>query len=93
MENIEKNETITTKAIEEITEATSNGKSVLKTAGIIGLGVAGAVILTKFVLVPTARKVKGAIQQKKQTVMTKKITEDNELYLDDMDLDEVPEVE
>lgn len=66
MENIEKNEIINTEAIEDLTtEATSNNGSVIKTVGIIGLGVVGAALLTKYVMVPVVRKVKRTIQQKK----------------------------
>lgn len=92
MENIEKNEIITTEAIEDITEATSNGGSALKTMGIIGLGVLGAVILTRFVLLPAAREIKGAIQQKGATEKAKD-AEAIEVDLDDMYLDDIPEVE
>lgn len=53
MENIEKNEIINTEAIEDLTtEATSSNGSVIKTVGIIGLGVVGAALLTKYVVVP-----------------------------------------
>ena len=92
MENIEKNEIITTEAIEDITEATSKNGSSLKTVGIIGLGVTGAVILTKFVLLPTARKVKSAIQQKK-LIRKANNAEVAEVCPDDMILDDIPEVE
>lgn len=61
MENIEKNEIINTEAIEDLTtEATSNNGSAIKTVGIIGLGVIGATLLTKYVVVPAVRKVKRA---------------------------------
>lgn len=93
MENIEKNEIITTEAIEDITEATSNNGSVLKTVGIIGVGLAGAALLTKFVLLPTARKVKRTIQRKKAAKQMAEKTDAEEIDLTDIDLDDIPDVE
>ena len=92
MENIEKNEIITTEAIEDITEATSNEGSVLKTVGIIGVGLAGAALLTKYVLLPLGRKAVGKLKQRKAT---KKAKSDDtvEVEFDDMDLDEIPEID
>jgi len=92
MENIEKNEIITTEAIEDITEATPTEGSVLKTVGIIGVGLAGAALLTKFVLLPLGRKAIGAIQKRKATKKAEK-AEPAEVELDDMDLDEIPEID
>lgn len=92
MENIEKNEIITTEAIEDMTEATSTNGSVLKTVGIIGAGLAGAALLTKFVLLPLGRKAIGAIQKRKAAKNTKTHQEE-ETDLDDMDLDEIPEID
>lgn len=92
MENIEKNEIINTEAIEDLTtEATSNNGSVIKTVGIIGLGVVGAALLTKYVVVPVARKVKHAIQQKKATKKAN-TAEAEEIDLSDVELDEIPEI-
>lgn len=93
MENIEKNEIINTEAIEDLTtEATSSNGSVIKTVGIIGLGVAGAALLTKYVVVPVVHKVKRTIQQKKAT---KKVNtaEAEEIDLSDVELDEIPEID
>lgn len=93
MENIEKNEIINTEAIEDLTtEATSNNGSAIKTVGIIGLGVVGATLLTKYVVVPAVRKVKRAIQQKKAT---KKVNtaDEEEVDLSDVELDEIPEID
>ena len=93
MENIEKNEIINTEAIEDLTtEATSNNGSAIKTVGIIGLGVVGATLLTKYVVVPAVRKVKRAIQQKKAT---KKVNtaDAEEIDLSDVELDEIPEID
>ena len=93
MENIEKNEIINTEAIEDLTtEATSNNGSAIKTVGIIGMGVVGATLLTKYVVVPAVRKVKRAIQQKKAT---KKVNtaDAEEIDLSDVELDEIPEID
>ena len=93
MENIEKNEIINTEAIEDLTtEATSNNGSAIKTVGIIGLGVVGATLLTKYVVVPAVRKVKRAIQQKKAT---KKVNtaDEEEIDLSDVELDDSPEID
>ena len=93
MENIEKNEIINTEAIEDLTtEATSSNGSVIKTVGIIGLGVVGTALLTKYVVVPVVHKVKRTIQQKKAT---KKVNtaEAEEIDLSDVELDEIPEID
>lgn len=93
MENIEKNEIINTEAIEDLTtEATSSNGSVIKAMGIFGLGVVGAALLTKYVMVPVVRKVKHAIQQKKAT---KKVNtaEAEEIDMSDVELDEIPEID
>ena len=93
MENIEKNEIINTEAIEDLTtEATSSNGSMIKTVGIIGLGVVGAALLTKYVVVPVVHKVKRTIQQKKAT---KKVNtaEEEEIDMSDVELDEIPEID
>lgn len=94
MENIEKNEIINTEAIEDLTtEATSsNGSAIIKTVGIIGLGVVGAALLTKYVVVPFARKVKSTIQRKKATKKDNTV-EAEEIDLSDVELDEIPEID
>lgn len=92
MENIEKNEIITTEAIEEITDATNNG-NVLKTISIIGVGLAGAALLTKFVLLPLGKKVVTGIQMKKARRDAEKNPEVVETELSDIDQDEIPDIE
>lgn len=94
MENIEKNEIINTEAIEDLTtEATSsNGSVIIKTVGIIGLGVVGAALLTKYVVVPVVHKVKHTIQQKKATKKDN-TAEAEEIDLSDVELDEIPEID
>lgn len=93
MENIEKNEIINTEAIEDLTtEATSNNRSAIKTVGIIGLGVVGATLLTKYVVVPAVRKVKRAFQQKKAAKEVN-AADAEEVDLSDVELDEIPEID
>lgn len=92
MENMEKNEIITTEAIEDITEADSTNGNTLKTVGIIGIGLAGAALLTKFVLLPLGRKAIGAIRKRKAAKKTK-TTEQDEVDFEDMNLDEIPEID
>ena len=93
MENIEKNEIINTEAIEDLTtEATSNYGRVIAAVGIIGLGVVGAALLTKYVMAPVVRKVKRTIQQKKATKKAN-MAEAEEIDLSDVELDEIPEID
>lgn len=92
MENIETNDIITTEAIEEITEAVPTGKSGLKTAAKVGVIGAVSIAAWEFAVKPLGRKVKGLINKKKAAKKPKK-TEEEEIDLDDMDLDEVPEID
>ena len=91
MENIETNDIITTEAIEEITEAVPTGKSGLKTAAKVGVIGAASIAAWEFAVKPLGRKVKGLINKKKAAKKPKKTEE--EIDLDDMDLDEVPEID
>lgn len=92
MENMETNDIITTEAIEEITEAVPTGKSGLKTAAKVGVIGAVSIAAWEFAVKPLGRKVKGLINKKKAAKKPKK-TEEEEIDLDDMDLDEVPEID
>lgn len=92
MENIEKNEIITTEAIEDITEATTDNGTMLKTVGKIGVGLAAAALLTKFVLIPVGRKVIHKIRNRKATVKVN-VTEPAEVDLDDMEIEDLPDVD
>lgn len=92
MENMETNDIITTEAIEEITEAVPTGKSGLKTAAKVGVIGAVSIAAWEFAVKPLGRKVKGLINKKKAAKRPKK-TEEEEIDLDDMDLDEVPEID
>lgn len=88
MENMETNDIITT---EEIMEAAPTGKSGLKTAA--KLGVIGAISIAawEFVMKPLVRKTKGLINKK--TANKAKKTDEEEIDLDDMHLDEIPEID
>lgn len=92
MENMETNDIITNEAIEEITEAVPTGKSGLKTAAKVGVIGAVSIAAWEFAVKPLGRKIKGLINKKKAAKKPKK-TEEEEIDLDDMDLDEVPEID
>lgn len=92
MENMETNDIITTEAIEEITEAVPTGKSGLKTAAKVGVIGAISIAAWEFAVKPLGRKVKGLINKRKVAKKPKK-TEEDEIDLDDMDMDEVPEID
>ena len=92
MENMETNDIITTEAIEAITETVPTDKSGLKTAAKVGAIGAVSIAAWEFAVKPLGRKVKGLINKKKAAKKLKKAEED-EIDLDDMDLDEVPEID
>lgn len=92
MENIENNDIITTEAIEEITEDVPTGKSGLKTAAKVGVIGAVSIVAWEFAVKPLGRKIKGLINKRKAAKKPKK-TEEEEIDLDNMDLDEVPEID
>lgn len=92
MENIENNDIITTEAIEEITEDIPTGKSGLKTAAKVGVIGAVSIAAWEFAVKPLGRKIKGLINKRKAAKKPKK-TEEEEIDLDNMDLDEVPEID
>lgn len=92
MENIENNDIITTEAIEEITEDAPTGKSGLKTAAKVGVIGAVSIAAWEFAVKPLGRKIKGLINKRKAAKKPKK-TEEEEIDLDNMDLDEVPEID
>ena len=93
MENMETNDIITTEAIEEIAEAVPTGKSGLKTAAKVGVIGAASIAAWEFAVKPLGRKVKGLIDRKKAAKKPKKAVGDAEIDLDDMDLDEIPEID
>lgn len=92
MENIENNDIITTEAIEEITEDVPTGKSGLKTAAKVGVIGAVSIAAWEFAVKPLGRKIKGLINKRKAAKKPKK-TEEEEIDLDNMDLDEAPEID
>lgn len=95
MEDINMNETmpITNEEVNEILDVMPKDKNVLKTVGLVGAGLAGAALLTKFVLIPTGRKLAKAIRNRK----TKRIQEADYHVEDDkpeeMQQDETPDAE
>lgn len=95
MENIEKNEIITTEAMEELTnEATTNSGKIMTTLGYIGIGVLGAMVLYRYAVKPVARRVKKAIQEKKLAKRQNTKTEaTDEIEMDDLNIDEIPEID
>lgn len=92
MENMETNDIITTEAIEEITEAVPTGNSGLKTVAKAGAIGAVSIAAWEFAVKPAYRWVKGKIAGKKATKKLKK-PQENEIDLEEMNLDEVPEIE
>ncbi len=92
MENIENNDIITTEAIKEITDDVPTDKSGLTTA--VKVSVIGAVSIAawEFAVRPLVCKVKNLMNKRKTTKKSKK-TEEEEIDLNDMDLDEVPEID
>lgn len=92
MENMEVNDIITTEAIEEITEAVPTGNSGLKNVAKIGVIGAASIAAWELALKPLGRKVKGLIIKKKRSRKIEKIA-NGEVDLDDMVVDEIPELE
>lgn len=92
MENVETNDIITTEAIKEIVDAAPTDKSGLKTMAKVGVIGAVSIAAWEFVVKPLRRKVKDLMNKRKTTKKSKK-TEEEEIDLNDMDLDEVPEID
>ena len=92
METIETNDIITTEAVEEIVDAVPTGKSGLKTAAKVGVIGAVSVAAWEFAVKPLGRKVKGLIAKKKAAKKSKKPADD-EVDLEEMDLDDIPEID
>ena len=89
----EKNEIITTEAIEDMTEATPTEGSTLKTIGIVGLGLIAAAAVVKFAVIPMTKKIKREITKRKVAKRHTEEAKEEETDLDDMDLDEIPEID
>lgn len=92
MENVENNDIITTEAIKEITDDVPTDKSGLKTAAKVGVIGAVSIAAWEFAVKPLVRKVKNLMNKRKTTKKPKK-TEEEEIDLNDMELDEVPEID
>lgn len=87
MENMDMNEIITNDAVEEATEAVTSGKNGIKAGLIVGGAMVVGAVLWERVVKPIGRKVCIKITQKK----AKKAKE--EVDLEDMELEDIPEVE
>lgn len=90
MENMDINEIITNDAVEEATEAVTSGKNGVKTGLIVGGAMVVGAVLWERVVKPIGRKVRIKIAQKK-ALKAKKAKE--EVDLEDMEIDDIPEVE
>lgn len=89
MENMDMNEIITNDAVEEATEAVTSGKNGVKTGLIVGGAMVVGAVLWEQVVKPIGRKVRIKIAQK--ALKAKKAKE--EVYLEDMEIEDIPEVE
>ena len=90
MENMDMNEIITNDAVEEATEAVTSGKNGIKTGLIVGGAMVAGAMLWEQVVKPIGRKVCTKIAQKK-ALKSKKAKED--VDLEDMEIEDIPEVE
>ena len=94
MENMDMNEIITNDVVEEATEAVTSGKNGIKTGVKTGLIVGGSMVvgamLWEQVVKPIGRTVCTKIAQKK-ALKAKKAKE--EVDLEDMEIEDIPEVE
>ena len=90
MENMDMNEIITNDAVEEATEAVTSGKDGVKTGLIVGGAMVVGAMLWEHVVKPIGRKVRIKIAQKK-ALKAKKAKE--EVDLEDMEIEDIPEVE
>lgn len=91
MDTIETNDIITTEAVEEIVDKVPTGKSGLKTVAKVGLIGAAGIAAWELAVKPLGRKVKGLISKKKAAKKAKK--PEDEIDLDEMDLDNIPDIE
>lgn len=90
MENMDMNEIITNDAVEEATEAVTSSKNGVKTVLIVGGAMVVGAMLWGQVVKPIGRKVRIKIAQKK-ALKAKKAKE--EVDLEDMEIEDIPEVE
>lgn len=90
MENMDMNEIITNDAVEEATEAVTSSKNGVKTGLIVGGAMVVGAVLWERVVKPIGRKVRIKIAHKK-ALKAKKAKE--EVDLEDMEIEDIPEVE
>ena len=94
MENMEMNEIITNNTVEEATEAVTSGKNGIKAGLIVGCSMISGAMLWEGVVKPIGRAVCTKIAQKiaqKKALKAKKAKE--EVDLEDMEIEDIPEVE
>ena len=94
MENMDMNEIITNDAVEEATEAVTSGKNGVKTGLIVGGAMVVGAVLWEQVVKPIGRKVRNKIAReitRKKALKAKKAKE--EVDLEDMEIEDIPEVE
>lgn len=91
MENMEMNEIITTEAMEDtMTEAVASGKSSVKTGLVIGGSMVLGAVLYERVVKPVGRKISAKIAGK---LAAKKAKKAAAVDLDDMDIEDIPDIE
>lgn len=91
MENMEMNEIITTEAMEDtMTEAVASGKSGVKTGLVIGGSMVLGAVLYERVVKPVGRKISAKIAGK---VAARKAKKAEAVDLDDMDIEDIPDIE
>lgn len=90
MENMDMNEIITNDTVEEATEAVTSGKNGIKVGLIVGGAMVAGAVLWERVVKPTGRTVCTKIAQKR-ALKSKKAKE--EVDLEDMEIEDIPEVE
>ncbi len=93
METMNTNETITTEAIDTITEAIPTGKSGLKTIAKGGIIVAGGIAAWELAIKPLGRKIRKTIAKRKAPKVITVVKDEDEIDLENMDLDEVPDID
>lgn len=92
MENMEKNEIVTTEVIGHVTEAIPAKTSALKTAGLIGITMVCAVVINELIVQPMVNKVIRAVEQGKAVKRAEKAAVKRSMC-NHMELDEIPDIE
>lgn len=91
MENMETNEIITTEVMDDVlTEVTTSGDSGMKTGLVIGGSMVLGALLYERVVKPVGKKVYAKIASK---VAAKKAKKTKVVDLDDMEIEDIPDIE